>query len=126
MAWLRQVLARNLANLVRRYHRHGRDVRLERQLADELEQSSRALGFGLAAPQSTPSQRAVARERAVRLAAALEALPADYGEVIVLRHFECLSFAEVAQRLGRSQDSVKKVWARALGRLRVVMQEGEG
>jgi RNA polymerase sigma-70 factor (ECF subfamily) len=100
-------------------------VRLERHLADELEQSSRALGADLAAPQSTPSQRAVARERAVLLAAALEALPADYAEVIVLRHFEGLPFAEVAARLGRSQDSVKKVWVRALGRLREVLREGE-
>jgi RNA polymerase sigma-70 factor (ECF subfamily) len=124
MAWLRQILARNLANLVRRYHRHGRDVRLERRLEDELEQSSRSLG--LAAPQSTPSQRAAARERAVRLAAALEALPRDYGEVIVLRHLEGLPFAEVAARLGRSLDSVKKLWARALGRLRTTLREDDG
>src|SRR5436309_9450527 len=51
MAWLRQVLARNLANLVRRYHRHGRDVRLERRLEAELDQGPRALCRGLAAPQ---------------------------------------------------------------------------
>jgi RNA polymerase sigma-70 factor (ECF subfamily) len=67
----------------------------------------------------------VVRERAVRLAAALESLPRDYGEVIVLRHLEGLPFAEVAARLGRSQDSVKKLWARALGRLRTELLEND-
>jgi len=127
MAWLRRILARNLANLARHYlGTRGRDVRLERRLVDELEQSSRALCQELAARQSSPSQRVVARERAVRLAAALTALPPDYGDVIVLRHFEGLPFAGVAERLGRSQDSVKKLWARALGRLRVLMEDDEG
>src|SRR5947208_12473611 len=77
MAWLRQILARNLANLARRYlGTRGRDVRLERNLADELAESSRVLEHCLASPESSPSQRAVAREQAARLATALKALPA--------------------------------------------------
>jgi RNA polymerase sigma-70 factor (ECF subfamily) len=126
MAWLRQILARNLTNLARRYvGTRGRDVRLEQELADELGRSSDALGAALAAPQSTPSQRAVAREQAARLAAALAALPPHYGEVIILRHLEGLPFADVAARLGRTQDGVKKLWARALGRLRVLLREDD-
>src|SRR5262245_19721697 len=108
MAWLRQILARNVANLVRRYvGTRGRDVRLERGLEDELAESSRALEQGLAARHSSPSQRAVAREQAARLAAALEALPPGYCEVVVLRHLQGLPFAAVAARMGRSMDSVK-------------------
>ena len=57
-------------------------------------------------------------EEAVRLADALGRLPPDYAEVIVLRNLEGLPFAEVAQRMGRSMDSVEKVWIRALDRLR--------
>jgi RNA polymerase sigma-70 factor (ECF subfamily) len=45
-------------------------------------------------------------------------LPADYAEVIVLRHLEALPFAEVAQRMGRTVDSVEKIWIRALTQLR--------
>jgi RNA polymerase sigma-70 factor (ECF subfamily) len=124
LAWLRQVLAHNLANQVRRYQKtRRRDVRLERQLAAELEQSSQALERGLAAAQVTPSQLAEGREQAVRLAEALEQLPPDYREVLLLRHFEGLSFPDVARRLRRSVDSVKNVWARALARLRPLMQE---
>jgi RNA polymerase sigma-70 factor (ECF subfamily) len=105
--------------LVRRYYgTQRRDVRLERELADELDQSSQALNPALIAPQSSPSQLASRREQAVRVADALNRLPDAYREVIVLAHLEGLGFPEVAQRMGRSVHSVKHLWARALGRLR--------
>jgi RNA polymerase sigma-70 factor (ECF subfamily) len=118
-AWLRQILATCLAHLVRRYlGTQARDVQLERALADDLEQSSRAFGLGLAAEQSSPSQRASRREQAVLLADALDRLPADYREVLILRYLEGLTFPEVAARMGRTLGSVEKLWARALPRLR--------
>jgi RNA polymerase sigma-70 factor (ECF subfamily) len=118
-AWLRQILATCLAHLVRRYYgTQARDVRLERMLEDDLVQSSQAIDRGLIAEQSSPSQRASRREQAVLLADALERLPPDYREVIILRHLEGLTFPEVATRMGRSLDSVEKLWVRALPRLR--------
>jgi RNA polymerase sigma-70 factor (ECF subfamily) len=118
-AWLRSILATCLAHLVRRYlGTQARDVQLERSLEDELGQSSRAFGIVLAAPHSTPSQQASRREQAVLLADALEQLPADYRDVLILRHLEGLTFPEVAARMGRTVDSVEKLWARALVRVR--------
>jgi RNA polymerase sigma-70 factor, ECF subfamily len=38
--------------------------------------------------------------------------------VLILHHLEDLSFPEVARRMGRTVDSVKKVWVRALTKLR--------
>jgi RNA polymerase sigma-70 factor (ECF subfamily) len=117
--WLRQILATNLANLVRHYYgTRRRDVRLERELAIDLDQSSRVLDRGLVAAQSTPSQQTARREQAVLLADALARLPHDYREVIILRHLEGLTFPEVARRLDRTLDSVEKLWARGLARLR--------
>jgi RNA polymerase sigma-70 factor (ECF subfamily) len=119
VGWLRQVLLSNVANLVRRYYGTSRrDVRLERALAAELEQSSRVLDRGLVASASSPSLQAAHREQAVLLADALGHLPEDYREAIILRHLEGLTFPEVAQRMGRSVDSVKKLWVRGLARLR--------
>jgi RNA polymerase sigma-70 factor (ECF subfamily) len=119
VVWLRRILASRLAKLVRRYYgTKGRDVRMERALADELEQSSRALDRGLFDARSSPSQQASRREQAVLLANALARLPANYREVLILRHLQGLSFPEVAQRMQRSLDSVEKLWTRALGRLR--------
>ena len=119
MAWLRQILATTLANLVRHYcGTQRRDVRLERDLADAMEDSSRAMDRALVGKQSSPSQGAARREQAVLLANALARLPADYREVIVLRHLEGLKFAEVARRMGRTVDRVKKLWTPALAELR--------
>jgi RNA polymerase sigma-70 factor (ECF subfamily) len=118
-AWLRTILAARVANLVRHYFgTQGRDIRLERELAAELDQSSRVLDRGLLAAQNSPSQEASRREQAVLLANTLGQLPEDYREVLILRHLEELTFPEVAQRMDRSLDSVKKLWARALDRLR--------
>jgi RNA polymerase sigma-70 factor (ECF subfamily) len=123
--WLRQILAANLAMLLRRYlGTQRRDVRLERELAVDLDASSRMLDRGLLAASSSPSSRAARREQGVRLAAALEQLPEDYQEVIILRHLEGLSFPDVAGRMHRSLDSVKNLWTRALGQLRRSLGEG--
>lgn len=76
---------------------------------------------GLVAATSSPSHRASRREQAVLLAAALERLPANYREVIILRNLEGLNFEEVGKRMGRSQASVQKLWMRALAGMRTAM-----
>jgi RNA polymerase sigma-70 factor, ECF subfamily len=122
--WLRRILAHNLANLVRRYlTTQRRDARLERDLIDEMDQSSQALDRALLTPTSSPSQRVSRREQAVLLADALGQLPDDYREVIILRHLEGLPLPEVADRMGRTVDSVRKLWTRALIQLRRVLGE---
>jgi RNA polymerase sigma-70 factor (ECF subfamily) len=122
VAWLRQILAGNLADLLRRYlGTQGRDVRLEREIVDAFDRSSVLLDRGLVSPNSSPSQQASRREMSVMLADALEQLPDDYRDVLVLRHLEGLTFPEVSQRMGRSLDSVEKLWMRGLVRLRQIM-----
>ena len=118
LAWLRQIMASKLANLARRYVAAGRAVNLERQMADDLDRSSMSLSAVLQADGSSPSAHAARREQAVLLADALERLPDDYREVIVLRHLEELSFPEIALRMERTLDSVKNLWTRALARLK--------
>src|SRR6266446_5641277 len=57
-AWLRQILARNLAHAVRDFGRDKRDVAREHSLEAALDASSARLEAWLAAEQSSPSQRA--------------------------------------------------------------------
>jgi RNA polymerase sigma-70 factor (ECF subfamily) len=119
LAWLRGILAHVLADQVRRYHgTERRDPTLERALELDLERSSEGFVRALAASTSSPSQRVVRHERAVRLAEAMERLPAASREVLILRHFDDLSFPEIAGRMGRTLDGVKNLWIRALARLR--------
>jgi RNA polymerase sigma-70 factor (ECF subfamily) len=117
--WLRQIQTGTCANLVRHYlGTRRRDIRLERDLAVELDCSSQVRDGALLAKGSSPSQGAARREQAGLLAEALKRLPSDCRDVIALRHLEGLTFAEVAGRMGRSIDVVKKLWPRALARLR--------
>jgi RNA polymerase sigma-70 factor (ECF subfamily) len=125
-AWLRQILATRLALLFRRYlGTRGRDVRLERELAAQLDRSSLVMDQALVAVDSSPSQRAVHREQASLLAGALDRLPDHYREVIVERHMKGRSFAEIARGMGRTEDSVQKLWVRGLAELRRHMRDDE-
>ncbi len=127
VAWLRGIMAGKLAKLVRHYlGTQRRDVRLERDLAAELDQSSQALDRGLIIQQASPSEQAARRENGVILANALSRLNEDYREVLILRHLEGLSFPEVSQRMQRSLDAVKKLWTRALKQLRETMGDPAG
>lgn len=126
VAWLRRILAGQLALVFRRYlGTQARNVNLEQELDAELGQSSQAMDGGLFASLSTPSQHAARREQALLLTDALGRLPEAYREVIVLRHLEALPFADVARRMGRTEDSVQKLWLRALSNLRKNMGSAE-
>jgi RNA polymerase sigma-70 factor, ECF subfamily len=119
LCWLRRILDSILLNQVRHYFGTGRrNLRQERRLAADGDDSTRGLARDPVAPDTSPTQKAVKNERASRLAEAIETLPAPYREVIILRHLEGLSFPEVASRMDRTEDSVKNMWVRALRQLR--------
>jgi RNA polymerase sigma-70 factor (ECF subfamily) len=122
MGWLRQILADNLIDHVkRRYGAQRRDIRMERSLRQRLDSSSAAMDRGLAITDSTPSQIAARREQAVVLADALGQLPHDYRRVLVLRHLRGLKFPDVARCMGRTVGSVQQLWTRAVAELRRII-----
>ena len=121
MGWLRQILVSRLAMVVRHYRAQRRNVDLERGLEADLQHSATALGQSLVARSPSPSQSATRREQAVLLADALAQLRPNYREVVVLRHLEGMSFAEIAERMNRTVPSVKNLWTRGIVRLRVLL-----
>jgi RNA polymerase sigma-70 factor (ECF subfamily) len=56
-----------------------------------------------------------------RLEAAIEAIAQDHREVILLRQYEELSWAEVGKRLNRSEEAARKLFARAMAALTMRM-----
>jgi RNA polymerase sigma-70 factor (ECF subfamily) len=124
-AWLRQILARNLANAVRDYHRAKRDVARERSLEAAVEESSARLEAWLVAEQPSPSEHAIRNEQVLRLAEALLALPESQREVVVLRHWQGWSLDAISKHLGRSPAAVAGLLHRGLKQLRCALQEGE-
>ncbi len=117
-AWLRQILARNLANAVRDLNREKRDVTRERSLHDKLDESASQLEGWLAADHSSPSEKAEKHERALLLAEALANLPDQQREAVVLRHFQGCSLADIAGELNTTTAAVTGLLHRGLKNLR--------
>jgi RNA polymerase sigma factor CnrH len=59
----------------------------------------------------------------VRLERAIAGLPDEMREVLLLRRIEGLSSLEVAERLGKSDASVRQIASRAMARLATTMAE---
>jgi RNA polymerase sigma-70 factor, ECF subfamily len=124
-AWLRGILAHQLAHALRDLRREKRDIARERSLEAALDESSARLGSWLAADQSSPSDRAARNEEAVRVAAALEQLPDAQREAVVLHYWHGWTLAEVGEHLGRTQAAVAGLVQRGLKELRRILKGEE-
>jgi RNA polymerase sigma-70 factor (ECF subfamily) len=121
-AWLRQLLHHNLANFTRRYCGTGKRA-VGRERALQPGGSSDELGGQLPGPPAEPSRLAVAKEQAQALWRGVDRLPDDYRQVLLLRYQDRLSFEEIAERMGRSAAAVRQLWARAVRRIRLEMEQ---
>ena len=126
LAWLRQILANVLATQMRKFHGATRDCRLEQEFNRQISDASSVLQTAFADESPSPSEKLAQKERAVILAEAIDKLPPDYRDVVVLRHFEQLPFAEIAKRMEKSLNSVRNVWPRALAKLKQNVQSSNG
>jgi RNA polymerase sigma-70 factor (subfamily 1) len=75
------------------------------------------------ADRRTPSRLLAQREAVERLLGRLDALPEDYRRVLTLAKIEGLSTAEMAERLGKSRETVALLVYRALRRFRELCRE---
>jgi RNA polymerase sigma-70 factor (ECF subfamily) len=124
-AWLRKILAHNLANAVRDAQRAKRDVRREQSLEAAIEASSARLEAYLAFEQSSPSQQVERNEQLLRMAEALDQLPADQQEAVVLHHLKGQSLSELAVHFGRSPAAVAGLLHRGLRKLQDLLGDLE-
>lgn len=123
--WLRQILARTLANELRALGQAKRNLGAERSLEADLDASGCRLDAWLAADQSSPSERVGRREQVAALASAIEALPADQCEVILLKHSRGFSLTEIASQTGRTPAAIAGLLRRGLEQLRHRLDRGD-
>ena len=122
-AWLRRVFANNLLDEIRRFRTQSRDVAREHPLEQAMEQSASRLNGWLVAQQSSPSQKAMRSEQAVRLATALGCLTPPQREAIELHHLKGMPLVEVGRKMGRDKSAVAALIFRGTKRLRELLGE---
>jgi len=116
-AWLRRLLLSQLGHFARRYRDTGKRE-VAREIPLEVSSSGSGPAAELAGSSATPCAQAMAHEEQQALQDALARLPADYRQVITLRFQEERSFAEIGRLLNRSAEAARKLWVRAMRRLR--------
>ena len=93
-------------------------VRLARNAAIDQLRSRRAIPVEEPLPESGREDSGAARDRRESLRSALDSLPADQREIIVLRHVGGFAPAEIAAKLGRSESAVNGLHHRGRRALR--------
>jgi RNA polymerase sigma-70 factor (ECF subfamily) len=124
-AWLRRILARNLANAVRDLGRGKRDVGREESLERRLDESSVRLEGCLADAGLSPDDQAARKELLLRVSSALAGLPAAQREAVELRHLHSWSLNDIAAHLGRTPAATAGLLHRGLSELRARLTETE-
>ena len=114
LAWMRRLLLNNLGNFTRQFRAGKRNI--GRELPIDGDDSRRQRRDDPGKGDSTPSAKVVRQEQADALQRALNELPDDYRQVVLLRYQDELAFEEIAQRMGRSANAVQKLWLRAIDR----------
>jgi RNA polymerase sigma-70 factor (ECF subfamily) len=122
LAWLRCILLHNLGKFGRQY-RATKKRGLEREVALDAGSSGGGPQQQLAADSLSPSGHAIEREENEALQRAVERLPEDYRQVIHLRYREDQSFEQIAATMQRSVAAVRKLWARAVERLKQELEK---
>lgn len=121
-AWLRAILANDLALAARK---GARDLGRARNVAGDLEQSSVRLEGFLVDGGPSPSRNIREGERLLRLASAIDQLPADQRTAIELRHLRGMSEMEISRALDRSPASVAGLLRRGRQALRELLEDPE-
>ncbi len=115
LRWLAKIAQNTLRDNLDKLYTHKRDIRKEVRLVNN-EQSTTGAFIASAGPVDavTPSVIMSRKEDLDRLEEAIDALKPEYKEIIVLTKIEGLSYQEIGQRLGKSNEAVRKLVSRAM------------
>lgn len=106
MAWLAAIADHEIKDRAAHLGRQRRDANATVPL-DEVE-------AGLAAQVRTATSRIALGEELERLEQALETLDEPHRDIVRMRGLEELSFREIGERLGKSDDACRMLFARAM------------
>jgi len=113
--WLSRITENALRDNWERFHAEKRDIRKEVPLGNTRRRSgSRLSGVPRPIATTTPSVILSRKEDLAKLEKAIDALNPEYKEIIVLTKIEGLGYQEIANRVGKSTEAVRKLTSRAM------------
>jgi RNA polymerase sigma-70 factor (ECF subfamily) len=121
--WLHEILNNTFRDLIRRERAKCRDAGLEVSLNAIVADSSARLDRFLSAEQSSPQQRLERQEILLRFARAVEQLPPEQRDVVLLRDLYELPVKQIAERLGCTEKAVAGRLLRGRQQLRQSFQD---
>ncbi len=125
--WIRQIAWDRIIDTYRR-HRVSAKRSMDREQAMSMpsgqDESSVELAAQLCDPALTPAAAATQREIARRVEASIEQLVEQDREIVLMRHYEHLTNAEIAEVLGVNPPAASMRYLRAVRRLRELL-DGE-
>ena len=121
-AWLKTILTHSLINRAQWHEAQRRDIRMERSL-EGWGSGSQQCRFDPVADQTSPSQVAMRRELMDQLADVIQQLLEDEQQVILLKFTHGWTIGEIAVRLKRTESATSSLAARAMVKLRTLLQE---
>jgi RNA polymerase sigma-70 factor (subfamily 1) len=120
--WLCQIAERRIIDAHRRFFgAQKRDAGREVPLGSPGHDSEAAIIDLLVVSMTTPTQAMSRNNREVRLLEALATLQDDQREALRLRYVEGLPSKAIAERLGKTDGSVRVMLTRALARLEQIL-----
>lgn len=122
-AWLRQILAAQIAQAHRHFNFAKRDAEREVSLEASLEKSWMRLDQCLAGDQTSPSQAVAREERLLRMTQALKDLPEEEQDTILLRFCAALSIDAIAAEADVSPRTVARRLRSGLTALRRALNQ---
>lgn len=120
--WLRKILDNKLKNAIRDNMSDKRDFRNEKDFAIPTDSVSLNWWEPIA-PDSTPSNRAINGESALRLAQAIESLPENQRTAVELRHLQGLKLKDVCTAMDKTSDAVVSLLRRGMQKLESTLAE---
>jgi RNA polymerase sigma-70 factor (ECF subfamily) len=116
LSWMKQILANQCRQHSRRYAGTAKRA-VSREQSVVTSSGSKEYVVDLKDPHLTPGTTASSEEQAALIKRALDELDSLDRAVIEMRNWQELSFADIGQEIGKSDEATRKIWSRAILKL---------
>ena len=124
--WLQRILENVVKDKIRAAHADKRDIDREQAMEAAVNESSLRFDAFLADGQPSPCECAERKELLVRVAGALDQLPAVQRDVIIYHHLHGTPVAEIAGQMDKTEKAVTMLLYRGKCQLRKLLTDDKG